>query len=342
MRVFDQLPDGREVTGVALRTGGIRCEVITYGAALRTLEVPDRAGHFRDVVLGFDEIKGYLEHAGHFGGTIGRFANRIGGGRFSLNGVTYELPINDGENHLHGGPEGFDRQIWEVASRSEESVTMRLFSPDGQAGYPGSMEVSVTYTLFEEGGRCGIRISYEAVSDRDTVCNLTNHSYFNLNGHGAGRVEDQYICVRADAFTPVVSGAIPTGEIRPVRGTPMDLRKPVRIGEHISDDYEQLLLTGGYDHNYVLNGSDAAEAFSAESGIRLTVHTDQPGVQFYAGNFIGEGLRGKGGAVYGDRHGFCLETQNYPDAPNRPEFPSAVLRAGERYRTWTEYRFDLR
>ncbi|MBD5084309.1 MAG: galactose mutarotase [Clostridiales bacterium] len=339
---FGRMPDGTQVDKLTLRDGAFSCEIITYGGAVRSLMVPDRDGNPVDVVLGFDTLADYRAQDKYIGALVGRYANRIGGARFTLNGVEYKLAANNGENSLHGGDVGFDKQVWTVEELTDNSVTLSLTSPDGQEGYPGTLKVEVTYTLADG----ALKIDYRAESDRDTVCNLTNHSYFNLSGHDSGSVESQDIRLYASRYTPTVPGSIPTGEIAPVDGTPMDLRTPQPIGAHINDPFDQLTMAGGYDHNWVIDELNtaavrlAATAWSPDTGIRMEVATTQPGVQFYAGNFVGGCPAGKDGAVYGDRHGFCLETQLFPDSPNRSEFPSCVLRAGEEYRGTTMYRFS--
>ena len=279
-----------------------------------------------DVVLGFDTLEDYMAQDKYIGALVGRYANRIGGAKFTLNGVEYALAANDGANSLHGGNVGFDKQVWTVEEfDGGSSVTLSLVSPDMQEGYPGTLSVRVTYTLSD--GR--LAIDYWAKTDKDTVCNLTNHSYFNLSGHNSGSVEGQYIKLRAGRYTPTAPGLIPTGEIAPVDGTPMDLRTAQPIGEHIGEPFEQLAMAGGYDHNWVIdkrNGalSTAAAAWSPDTGIAMHVLTTLPGVQFYAGNFIQGCPAGKGGAVYGDRHGFCLHCHSHRRNLHRvhqPDYP---------------------
>ena len=322
--------------------GNMSSEILNYGGAVRTLIVPDRDGNPVDVVLGFDRIRDYEEHGDHFGAIIGRFGNRIGGASFSLNGKTYELTANDGRNHLHGGPGGFDRLEWETVSLTEDSVTLKLVSPDGQENYPGNLTVKVTYTLTED----SLIIDYHAVSDADTLCNLTNHSYFNLNGHDGGTIRDHYVKLYADHYTDADAELIPTGVIASVEGTPLDLRELTRIGDGIDDPFEMMQNAGGYDFNFVINDYDgtmkkAAEVCSEKTGIRVEVFTDLPGIQFYTGNFLGNTPVGKGGAVYQKQDAFCLETQVFPDAPHHENFPTAVLKAGEEYKTRTIYRFSV-
>lgn len=336
------MPDGTPVEELTLRNGALTCKVITYGGAVRSLMVPDRDGKPVDVVLGFGTLEDYRKQDKYIGALVGRYANRIGGARFTLNGVEYTLAANDGPNSLHGGNVGFDKQVWTVEELRENAVTLSLVSPDMQEGYPGTLSVRVAYALSDG----ALSIGYWGKSDEDTVFNPTNHSYFNLSGHNSGSVEGQFIRVCASRYTPTVSGSIPTGEIAPVEGTPMDLRTAQPIGEHIGDEFDQLKMAGGYDHNWVIDDWDgtlrpAASAYSMETGITMAVWTTEVGVQFYAGNFVKGCPAGKGGAVYGDRHGFCLETQFFPDSPNRPEFPSCALKAGEEYESRTEYRFDI-
>lgn len=276
------------------------------------------------------------------GALIGRYANRIGRSRFSLGGTEYPLRANDGKNHLHGGPLGFDKQVWTVEACAEGSLTLALASPDGQEGYPGNLQVRVTYTLTGD----ALTLDYQATCDRDTLCNLTNHAYFNLSGHQSGPVNGQYIRILADAYTPTDEASIPTGEISPVESTPMDLRKGERIGAHIDDPFPQLMLAGGYDHNWVLALAPralalAAVAWSEETGIAMETLTTLPGIQFYSGNYLDDCPKGKGGVPYAKRWGFCLETQFFPNTPNRPKFPSAQLAKGEEYHQTTVYRFGL-
>ena len=337
IRPFGALPDGRAVQCVTLRDGALTCEVITYGAALRTLLVPDCDGRPTDIVLGFDRLADYIAHDAHFGGTVGRFANRIARGTFCLNGVEYTLPINDGENHIHGGPEGFDRVLWDVERCTESAVALRYHSPDGEMGYPGSMDVRVTYALSDG----SLTIRYEAVSDRDTLCNLTNHSYFNLSGHDSGDVLHHTLRMDASYYTPTDAALIPTGELASVAATPMDFSEPTTFGARIRQAFPALETAGGYDHNYVLDKPRFATVWSRVTGITLTAETDLPGVQLYTGNFLGGTPPGKGGAHYPKHGGFCLETQLCPEAPHHADFPSAVLRAGAAFSSATKYTFGL-
>ena len=338
---FGVTPDGAAVELHTLRAGALSCNVLTYGGSLQSLRVPDRDGKPVDVLLGFDSLEPYLTHDKFLGALVGRYANRIGAARFTLNGKAYPLAANDnGVNHLHGGLDGFNRRVWTVESASENRLVLSLFSPDGDQGYPGNLTVQVTYTLTAE----GLTIDYRAESGRDTVCNLTNHAYFNLSGHDSGPVLDQTIQIPADRYTPTDPLSIPTGEIAPVEGTPMDLRTPAPIGARIGEDFPQLLQAGGYDHNWIPNGQPgalrtAARAASAVTGVSMEVLSTLPGIQFYTGNYLDGCPAGKGGAPYARRWGFCLETQFYPDSPNQPGFPSCVLRPGETYAHTTVFHF---
>lgn len=338
---FGTMPDGTAVEALTLKKGQLSCRILTYGGAVQSLIVPGRDGAPVDVVLGFDTLEDYREQDKYIGALIGRYGNRIGGASFSLNGVEYPLAANDGGiNHLHGGLEGFDKQVWTVEGQGDDCLTLSLRSPDGQEGYPGSLSVQVTYTLTER----GLTLDYRARSDRDTLCNLTNHTYFNLSGHQSGPVTGQFIQIFASRYTSTVPGSIPTGEFSPVEGTPMDLRRGLPIGQRVDEDFPQLTMAGGYDHNWCIDGADgslrlAARAWSKETGVVLETWTTQPGVQFYSGNYLDGCPAGKGGAPYARRWGFCLETQHYPDSPHHPNFPSTVLPAGAEYRQTTEYRF---
>ncbi len=340
--VFGTMPDGRAVELLTICDGPMSCEILTYGGAVRSLVVPGRDGGAVDVALGFDTLEAYRTQTAFLGALIGRFGNRVGGARFTLDGKEYVLPANEGENQLHGGPEGFDKRLWTVEALEENAVTLSLVSPDGDMGYPGEFCARVTYRL--EGG--ALTLSYEAGTTKDTVCNLTNHTYFNLDGHGAGPVTDQTIQLFASSYLPTGPGSIPTGEIAAVDGTPMDLREPARIGARIDEDFEQLRLAGGYDHCWAVDGADgvslrpAARAASDRTGIVMETLTTRPGFQFYSGNYLDGVPAGKGGAPYARRWGFCLETQAFPDAPNHGNFPSAVLRAGTVFRAETVYRFS--
>lgn len=340
---FGKLPDGTDVEQYTLSCGALSCEILTYGGALRTLCVPDRSGAIVDVVLGFDTLEDYRRQDKYIGALIGRFANRIGGAAFELDGTHYPLAANDGKNHLHGGLTGFDKQVWTVEDASADTLVLSLFSPDGQENYPGNLSVQVTYRL----ERSGLTIEYRAECDRDTLCNLTSHAYFNLNGRDSGPVFNQEIQISASRYTPTDAHSIPTGELATVERTPMDLRTSTTIGALVDDSFEQLAFAKGYDHNWAVDGEPgslrpAATAYGPETGIAMEVLTTQPGIQFYSGNYLDGCPAGKGKAPYAKRWAFCLETQGYPDAPHHPGFPSAVLRKGELYRQTTQYRFSVR
>ena len=338
---FGVMPDGAAVERYTLTAGPLSCDIITFGGSLQSLRVPDRAGNIVDVLLGFDTLEAYRTHGKSMGALVGRFANRIGGASFTLNGKDYPLAANDhGVNHLHGGILGFNKRVWTVEDAGDSRLTLSLFSPNGEEGYPGNLTARVSYTLTEE----GLSIAYQAECDQDTVCNLTNHAYFNLSGHGSGPVLDQTIQLLADCYTPTDARSIPTGEIAAVEGTPMDLRHPTPIGARIGEDFPQLLQAGGYDHNWIPNGEPGtlrpiARAASAATGISMEVLSTLPGVQFYTGNYLAGCPAGKGGAPYDSRWGFCLETQFFPDSPHHDSFPSCVLRAGETFAHTASFRF---
>lgn len=347
-RVFGELPTGESIKIFHLENAsGAYAEVMEFGAILVKLCVPDRSGKLTDVVLGYDGIEGYVKNGCFFGSTIGRSGNRIEGARFLIHGEEVVLAQNENSNNLHSGPNGFEKKIWNIKEKSEEnnSVTFSRISPDGENGYPGKFDISVQYTLTEDHI---LRITYQGVSDKPTVANMTNHSYFNLAGEGSGDILGQYLTIHAENYTPVRdSQSIPTGEYAPVEHTPMDFRKEKPIGQDIEADFEQLAFTGGYDHNYVTDHyekgrlREIAKAYAEETGIGMDVFTDCPGVQFYAGNFIKQ-EPGKKGHIYQKRNGFCLETQVEPNAVNVDAFHSPILEAGERYHSVTEYRFYIR
>ena len=337
---FGKTPKGEPIYRICLKNDQLSCEVITYGAALRVLKVPDRNGKPVDIVLGYDTPEQYLSEEGYLGATVGRFANRIAKGSFTLNGQRYSLPINNGNNHLHGGTEGFSHRVWEIQCVTEDTVTLCLTSPDGDQGYPGTLKATAEYILRDN----ALIIRHTAVSDKDTICSLTNHSYFNLSGHNSGSAMDQKIKLLANEFTPSDAESIPLGTILPVEGTPMDLRELRPIHTHINDSYTQLKQAKGYDHNYIVDGAcgvlrPAAIATSDLTGITMQVDTTLPGIQLYTANFVNEGRIGKGNCTYGPRHAFCLETQYYPDAINQPSFPSPILKAGDLYAHKTVFRF---
>ena len=338
--------DGQAIELYTLENkNGMEVTITNYGGIVQSIKVPDRAGKIADVALGFDTLDGYLKDNPYFGAIVGRYGNRIAKGRFTLNGVEYKLAQNNGENALHGGLKGFNKQVWKARETSvgdAPGVELTYLSRDGEEGYPGNLSVTVTYSLT---GDNELKIDYRATTDKDTVVNLTNHSYFNLAGQGEGDILGHELTIDADRFTPVDAGLIPTGELKSVEGTPFDFRKPTAIGARINQGDEQLKLGKGYDHDFVLihpQGSFgvAARVREPKSGRVMEVSTTEPGVQFYTGNFLDGTIRGKGGKVYQQRYGFCLETQHFPDSPNHPDFPSTVLKPGETYRTSTIYKFS--
>jgi len=343
---FGALPDGREVDLYLLANGkGMQSSITTYGGIVTSLTAPDRDGRFADVVLGFDHLDGYVSGHPYFGAIIGRYGNRIANGTFTLDGRTHALARNNNDNHLHGGVVGFDKALWQAVPESDlDGPRLRLsyVSADGEEGYPGRLETAVTYALTHKNE---LRIDYRATTDATTHVNLTNHSYFNLAGVGSGDILSHEVQINADHFTPVDDRLIPTGDIRGVEGTPMDFREPAAVGARIEDDNGQLRSGSGYDHNWVLNQEEtglslAARVLEPTTGRVMEVLTREPGVQFYTANFLDGSLTGKGGTVYGHRCAFCLETQHFPDSPNRPEFPTTVLRPGEVYETTTVYMFS--
>jgi aldose 1-epimerase len=354
---FGKTGDGKAVDLYTLANAhGMRVRIMTYGGIIVSLEVPDRRGQLADVVLGFDRLEEYLKGHPFFGALVGRYGNRIAKGQFTLDGVAYTLVRNNDENHLHGGTKGFDKVVWkakEIKKPDAVGIELTYVSKDGEEGYPGNLSCVVTYLLARATNE--LRVDYEATTDKPTVVNLTQHSYFNLKGAGNGDILGHEITINADRFTPVDSGLIPTGELKPVKGTPFDFTKPVAIGARINDDDEQLRFGKGYDHNFVLMDRKpadpnivhpdlaglkaAAEVTEPTTGRAMAVWTTEPGVQFYVGNFLDGSNVGKGGKAYGHRYGFCLETQHFPDSPNRPSFPSVVLRPGETYRHTTVFAF---
>lgn len=346
---FGALPDGEAVTLYTLTNGnGMEMRVIDYGAIILSLTAPDVHGRFDDVTLGYDALSNYLDETPYFGALIGRYGNRIGGGRFELDGEIYELAKNNGPNHLHGGVRGFDKVVWDAVPFERENgvgLIFRRTSPDMEEGYPGNLSATVTYTLTDENE---IVFDYEATTDEATPVNLTQHTYFNLAGDGERDILGHVMTINADHFTPIDSTFIPTGEIRPVGGTPFDFTEPTPIGARIEQDDEQLRRGLGYDHNFVLNrsGEDslvlAARVYEPTTGRVMEVLTTEPGMQFYSGNFLDGSLTGKDGAVYEHRYGLALETQHFPDSPNQPGFPSTILRPGETYRSTTVYRFSVK
>ena len=321
---------------------GMEARITNYGGIVVSLKTPDRSGQYGDIVLGFDSLDGYLAEHPYFGALIGRYGNRIAKGRFKLNGVEYKLARNNGENSLHGGLKGFDKRVWtaaETGTASEPALELTYVSKDGEEGYPGTLTSRVTYTLTDNNE---LKIDYLATTDKDTVLNLTNHSYFNLAGEGT--ILDHEVTIDADRFTPVDAGLIPTGELKPVEGTPFDFRKATAIGARIDANDEQLKRGKGYDHNFVLNGNmgdlrSVVRVREPKTGRTMEVLTTEPGVQFYTGNFLDGTLTGKGGRKYVFRSGFCFETQHFPDSPNQPKFPTTVLKPGAEHRSTTVYRF---
>jgi aldose 1-epimerase len=342
--VFGQSDAGGPVHLYTLtNAGGMEVKITNYGATLVSLVVPDRDGKSADVVLGYDKLEDYVAGKYYFGCIVGRYANRIAGGKFWLNGTEYRLAINEGDNHLHGGLRGFDKMIWharELEGSGDIGLRLDHVSPDGTEGYPGKLTCTVIYTLTAANE---LKIDYHATSDKPTIANLTHHAYFNLAGAGAGQILDHELVICADRFTPVDSRLIPTGELKSVTGTPFDFNRPTAIGARIHHDDEQLLIARGYDHNWVLRREGAglclaARVYEPRSGRKLEVYTTQPGLQFYSGNFLDNRIAAKDGRIYSHRGGFCLETQHFPDSPNQPGFPSAVLDPGSQYKHTTIYK----
>lgn len=322
------------------KNGAEAC-VTNYGGRLVSVMVPDKNGKMTDVVLGYDNIGKYVASDGNYGALIGRYGNRVAQGKFSLDSVEYQLPQNNNGHCLHGGPEGYHTRMWDAKQLNDQAVELTYLSKDGEAGFPGNLDIKVTYTLTDDNA---VAIKYEATTDKLTVVNLTNHSYFNLSGVPGSQVLDQEIMINADTYTPVDSTLIPISVLDVVAETPMDLRQPVAIGAHIDESFEQLVRGRGYDHNWVLNSKGdinvlAAKAYSPASGIGLEVYTNEPGVQFYTGNFMEGTDTGKHGVLYPHRGAFCLETQHYPDSPNQPVFPSTQLSPGEKYVSECVYKF---
>jgi len=345
-QAFGKTADGQAVDIYTLTNArGMEARITNYGGVVVSLKAPDRSGKMDDVTLGYENLDGYLTDKRFFGGIIGRYGNRIAKGKFSLNGQTYTLVTNNGENHLHGGTKGFDKQIWqatEINDPKNPGLKLTYLSKDGEEGYPGNLSVTVVYTLTNDNE---LKIEYGATTDKDTVVNLTNHSYFNLAGKGT--ILNHEVMLNADKFTPTDKGAIPTGEQRAVKGTPMDFTQATAIGARINQEDEQLKFGTGYDHNWVLNSSGgtlalAARVTESSSGRVMEVWTTEPGIQFYTGNFLDGTVTGKGGQAYQQRSGFCLETQHFPDSPNKPAFPSTVLKPGQKYATTTVYKFTAK
>ena len=339
---YGRMPDGSTIDRYTLKKGRLDATIITYGGIIVSLNTPDRAGKLGDVVLGYDSLADYVRNDQYFGAIIGRYANRIAHARFSLDGTEYKLAQNDGENSLHGGAHGFDTVVWQGRAIAD-GVELSYVSRDGEEGYPGTLSVRVRYTL----STACLRVEYSATTDKKTIINLTNHSYFNLAGQGRGEILHHQLKINASRFTPVDSSLIPTGSLASVNSTPFDFRKAREIGASIDADNEQLRWGRGYDHNWVLDGArgqliEAAEVFEPISGRALEVFTDQPAIQFYSGNFLDGSVVGKGHRVYPKRSAFCLETQHFPDSPHHPNFPPVELRPGEHYHTTTIYKFSTR
>ena len=345
---FGKTPDGQSVELFTLTNAmGTEAKITNYGGILVSLSVPDRTRKFADVVLGFNDLESYLKGHPYFGSIIGRYGNRIAKGHFSLDGVEYKLAVNNGPNHLHGGIKGFDKVVWTPApttTRNAASLSLTYLSTDGEEGYPGNLNVKVVYTLTNKNE---LRIDYSATTDKDTVINLTHHSYFNLAGEGNGDILNHQLTLKANRFLPTDATSIPTGELRSVGGNPFDFVTAHAIGERINQNDQQLQFGNGYDHNWVVNGKPgrlrvAAEVYEPTSGRLMQVWTTEPGIQFYTGNFLDGTLTGKSRKAYQRRSGFCLETQHYPDSPNEPKFPTTTLRKGAIYSSTTIYRFSVR
>ena len=345
--VFGTTPDGAVIDRYTLTNGrGMRVRILTYGGILQTIEVPDKHGRTANVALGFNNLTDYLQRSPYFGCITGRYANRIALGRFSLDGTTHQLAVNNGVNHLHGGNVGFDKRVWqatEIRERDTVGLALTYRSPNGEENYPGTLDTTVTYRLTTDNA---IRVDYRATTDAPTIVNLTNHTYFNLAGEGSGTIEGHRLTLNASRYTPVDPTLIPTGSLDPVAGTPMDFRRSTAIGERIRNGFPQLVIGQGYDHNFVLDRHDAsslelaARVFEPTSGRTLTIRTTEPGIQFYSGNFLDGALVGTSGNVYRQGDGFALETQHFPDSPNHPAFPTTTLRPGQTYRTSTVYQFS--
>lgn len=344
---FGTAPDGKPVEIYTLRNeNGMEVRIMTYGGIIQSIKVPDKSGQFGDVVLGYDNLDGYLKSSPYFGALIGRYGNRIAKGHFTLDGTEYTLATNNVPNALHGGIKGFDKVVWTVAEADVEekgpSLEMTYLSKDGEEGYPGNLNVKVTYTLMAKEN--ALRLRFKATTDKDTVINLTAHSYFNLAGQGD--VLNHVVFIDADKFTPVDSTLIPTGELKPVAGTPFDFLTPTAIGARINDDNEQLKFAGGYDHNFVVNHEMGKLALDGRvtdpaNGRVFEIWSTEPGVQFYSGNFLDGTIVGKGGVTYPHRGAFCMEPQHFPDSPNHPSFPSVVLHPGDVYHNTIEYKFSV-
>ncbi|MEQ9442454.1 MAG: aldose epimerase family protein [Cyclobacteriaceae bacterium] len=344
---FGSTADGSSVTLFTLTNGETEVDITNYGGIITAWRVPDASGQLGDVVLGYNSMDGYNTAPSYFGALVGRYGNRIANGEFTLDDQTYTLAVNNGPNHLHGGTKGFDKVIWEADTATSDDgpkLTLHYTSPDGEEGYPGTLQTQVTYTLQADNT---LRIEYEATTDKPTVLNLTNHTYFNLTGNPSQTILNHEVMLDADQFVPVDENLIPTGELAPVEGTPFDFTEPTAVGSRIDQEDEQLIKGGGYDHCWVLNGATdglslAATVFEPQSKRYLEVFTTEPGIQFYTGNFLDGSITGKEGVTYQKRSALCLETEHFPDSPNQPDFPSVVLRPGETYRTTTAYKFSVK
>ena len=343
---FDQSLDGQQVKLYTLTNeSGMLAEITNYGGRVVSLWVPDKEGSYADIVLGYETLDEYLNGPeNYFGCLVGRYGNRIGQGTFEIDGQSYSLATNNNENHLHGGDKGYNQVVWNANQPDLQTLELSYLSPDGEEGYPGNLSIRVVYRLTNENE---LKVEYWATTDKTTHVNLTHHSYFNLHGAGVGDINDHMMQILADRYTPVDEGLIPTGELASVDGTPMDFRAPTPIGTRADDDFQQLQFGSGYDHNYVLNSQEeglrmVAVVEEPVSGRRMEVWTNEPGVQFYGGNFLDGSVRGKGGKPYNHRSGFCLETQHFPDSPNKDNFPSTLLNPGEEYYSICSYKFGVK
>jgi aldose 1-epimerase len=344
---FGTLSSGEKIYSYILSNNkGMSATIINYGATVVSLKAPDRNGKIEDVILGYDSLSGYVNGSAYFGGIVGRYGNRIAKGHFKLDGKGYQLSINDGVNHLHGGTEGFNKKVWQgkIIEGNVPKLQLTYVSPDGEEGYPGTATITVTYSITDKNE---LKIEYKAVTDKPTIMNPTNHCYFNLSGSPENTILDEKLMINANKYTPVDKTLIPIGKLENVADTPMDFRKPKMIGKDINADFQQLKFAGGYDHNWVLNNYNgkvrkAASVFDSTSGRYMEVFTDQPGIQFYSGNFLDGTIKGKDGIYYKHRAALCLECQHYPDSPNEKIFPSVVLRPGEVYTQTTIYKFSTK
>jgi aldose 1-epimerase len=344
---FGRTSDGEVTLYTLTNSNGLEMKVLNYGCVVVSLKIPDRNGRLDDIVLGFDSIEQYVSESPFFGAIVGRYGNRIAAGTFVLDGVTYKLAINNGPNHLHGGIKAFDKVLWNIEENNSSegpSLKFTYTSKDGEEGYPGTLNVTIIYTLTHDNK---FKINYRATTDKKTIINLSQHSYFNFSGDAKRSILDHEIMLNADRFVAIDATSIPTGELKQVDGTPFDFRQPIRVGERIDSDDPQIINGQGYDHTFVFNEgvsngrAVAASLYDPETGRYMEIFTREPGVQFYSGNFL-KGYKGKNGAVYHKRFGLCLETQHFPDSPNHPEFPTVVLSPDEVYETETSYRFSVK